>query len=337
MEMTGINCAKEAESLSNALRNSPLYIDSKIRLNQASLTGFPSIIKDYTSLRDLDFAVTTMADYASLETHILTYAIHSFPEWWTNPFEKEKGKESPLSLGSLLIDDKGEIITIDSLIEEVDISEEEKLSLIEERIDGWHKDQSERLLNAISTAKEQKNFNPWLRGITDFFSFILLIFGNLFVAYVFSNELLRPFVNAPDKTYLSTYAIYIPLVFCLIYDFLFSLKLVIQSRRYQGIYYVMNFSRKKLEKVLRSLNYQTAKLSSYLKSHVRSKTTCDKDSINYFVFEESKVIKGIEKVGKEPPHRILEACFLTFFWLFAFVLAFGVIVVVINMQRGIAI
>lgn len=337
MEMAGINCVNEAEALSNALRNSPLYIDSKIRLSQAALSNFPSALKDYASLRDLDFAVTTLADYASLEAHILTYAIHSFPAWWTNPFEVDKGKDSPLSIGALLVDKKGKIVPIDNMIQDDALSLEEKFSIIEERIDGWHKDQSQRFLNAIEEAKLAKNASPFVRALTDFFSMVLLLLGNLFVLYTFSNELLRPFFNEPDGTYLSTYAVYLPLSSMILYDILFTITKITNTRRYQGYDYVMNFSRKRLGKVLSSLNKKTVDITKYLKGHIRNKAPCDKDSMTYFILDESKYVKGILALNRKPRHWILEAFFMGICWLLAFVLIFSLAIVIINIQRGIAI
>lgn len=77
MEASGINCYKVVQQLSVSLKNSPVYIESMIKLQQASLTYLPSLMYEYASLRDLDFAVTNMMDYASLETHVFEYAIHS--------------------------------------------------------------------------------------------------------------------------------------------------------------------------------------------------------------------------------------------------------------------
>ena len=147
MEASGINCYKVVQQLSISLKNSPVYIESMIKLQQASLTYLPSLMYEYASLRDLDFAVTNMMDYASLETHVFEYAIHSFVNWWVNPFEKEQPKDCPLSIGQLLIDYKGEILTIDELIVNNDISDEDKIEIVSKRIDGWHKDQVFRMTN----------------------------------------------------------------------------------------------------------------------------------------------------------------------------------------------
>lgn len=337
MEASGINCYKVVQQLSVSLKNSPVYIESMIKLQQASLTYLPSLMYEYASLRDLDFAVTNMMDYASLETHVFEYAIHSFVNWWVNPFEKEQPKDCPLSIGQLLIDYKGEILTIDELIVNNDISDEDKIEIVSKRIDGWHKDQVFRMTNVIDEVKSRDRRAGGLRFIESFLSVLLLLFSNFFSLYLFSNGLMREFLISPDWSYLSTYALFIPIVGTLIYDILFATIFSIKSRRDSGFDYVLNFSKNKSVQLLNKIDKLAGNLMSYLVEHIKDKMILDKDSINRFVFEESTKIKSMLKITRQKNHRILDTLFSSISWVFFFLVVFSFIVVIIDMQKGIAI
>lgn len=338
MEMFGINCGKQAKALSDRLKNSPLYIDSKIKLKQASLSSLPSAVKDYVSLRDLDFSAYTMADYASLETHVLEYSLHSLPIWWSNPMEKEKAKDSPLSIGSLLVEYKDKYITIDELLQTEDISFQDKKDILENRVNGWESDERLKIINAVKEVNSRKGgTSSFVRGLMNFLSVLLLFFANAFSIYLFSNGLLQPFITAPDATYLSTYALYLPLAVTIAYDFFFAIYMAIQSRRNQGIDYVRNFSKKKLVKIQKDLSVLVGRMMDYLLEHAKNKTPLHKDSMSMFVFKDSDKAKGILSVSRENTHWILDAVFITVGWLVTFVMVFALIIVIINFQKGIAI
>ena len=131
--------------------------------------------------------------------------------------------------------------------------------------------------------------------------------------------------------------LFIPIVGTLIYDILFATIFSIKSRRDSGFDYVLNFSKNKSVQLLNKIDKLAGDLMSYLIEHIKDKMILDKDSINRFVFEESAKIKSMLKITRQKNHRILDTLFSSISWVFFFLVVFSFIVVIIDMQRGIAI
>lgn len=335
MEMAGISSPGEVRDLSTALKTSPLYIEAKIQLHRASLSNRPSSLKDYAELRDLDFAVTTMADYASLEVYVLSYAIRSFPAYWTNPFEWEKDKQSPLSIGSLLVFRNGKPCSIDDLLTDETIPDEEKEEILSQRVEGWRKDEAEKAVKAAESVGKEES--PLLRALSLSLGASLFLFGNAYTFYLYSNPLLSPFALAPDGSYLSTYAILLTTASLFFYDAFFALILCLQTHRNRELTYARGIAKRRLSRWLDELRKRSSALREALLDHVARRVPLSKTSLSDFVFKGGREVDRIYRMVYRKRRRWIRSVFVAVSWLFAFVLIFSIAIVAIDLQRGVAI
>lgn len=337
MEMAGIDCSSRARELSTTLRNSSLYIESMLRLKQASLTGLPSLMKEYSDLRDLDFDISTMVDYAALETHVLEHSMHSLDVWWTNPFEAESQKDGPSSIGQLLIKHNEDYMTIDELLEDASISNEEKHKAVEDRIDTWHRDEADRMVLLLNEMKSKDRRVLFTKSLTYLFSLILLLFGNSLAIYTLSNSMLREFMKTPDWSYLSSYVAFIPTLAAALFDIIFAISMSIKTRRDDGLDYISNYVRGKLYRNLRRLRKLSERLMSDIDEHIVLRTPMGRNSIRDYVFVESEDITRLRNVPTKERGGFVDTLFIASCWLFFFILTFCVVVIVIDLQKGVAI
>lgn len=337
MEMVGIDYSDRARELAISLKNSSLYIESMLRLKQASLSDLPSLKFEYAALRDLDFNITTMIDYAALENHVLEHSIHSLSAWWINPMEKDKPKDSPNSIGQLLVKHNENYMTIDELLEDPSITNEDKHKAIQEKVDIWHKDETERMLGIINDIKQKDRRSLFTKSLTSLFSLFLLLFSNAFCLYCLSNPLLHNFLNNPDPTYLSYYVSFLPLIATVIFDIFYAVMNAIRSRRENGFDFIVNYSHRKLYRILKKIRNTSKNMMKEFDEHIVLRQPMDRDSIDEYMLVESEDVKKMKNITRQTHGKFVDSLYITTCWLLLFILAFCLIVIVIDMQKGVAI
>jgi len=259
IEQEGFDYSTYAFDLAVKLNKSHLYSVSLINLEKASnISKRKSVINTYHELRDLDFNVHSLVEYANLETKVMSLAIKSSPNWWINPFDQLSNEEenNKYTIGDLFVNDDGNL-TVNDLIKSESISTFEKKNLIATRIEFYRKDMSDKFLKALdeNTNKINSSVNTF-KNIIRMLQFLFFIFANTFLIFLFavpSNKFIDAFYH-PSVASIETWIIFLTAFTVPIADFFYSLDVITKIKTNESESYAKNYSKFKKKKYLSKLN-----------------------------------------------------------------------------------
>lgn len=241
MEQEGFDTTKACVPLSEALFHSPLYKISLEKLERASSCGRTSVLQAYHELRDLNFSVASILNYALLETKVLNLALKSAPEWWVNPFDFNETKLSVTTIGDLFAKDDCSM-TFNQLLNNKEISDIEKKEIVKERVHQYRVDMSTKFDNVMDSIKGKgENSNRFFTFSK--IAYVLLL--NLFWIFLFmipSYDYMNSFYH-PSVDSLETWMLYLPSFTIPVADLFYFLDTLIQIRLNKNSSYLRHYQR----------------------------------------------------------------------------------------------
>lgn len=344
METDGLDSSETARRLSKALKSSSLYATSKERLRKASESKRPSVMAAYMESRDLDFSVATMKEYARLETQVLLLAAKALPEWWANPLDASSKPESSLtSVGQLWAQSDGTALTIDELILSEETSDREKADILTRRVDFYRKDAEQKASNAFEEfrhGEEGKTLSPF-KGIRQALTFALLLLGNGYALALLAipSQQVKDAFFRPDFSALPAYAVYLVLIGAFAYDVLYVAQAIVFSRQNAVLDYAAKFAKAKSESYLKALDQAAQALLKDLLSAVKAHRPMPANSFGKYGSDlegqmDLEAVIRSQEAKRNHRHGFLNALFLSYSWLFVFMVAFSVVVLIVLAQKG---
>lgn len=342
MEQDGFDCSAQARELSRDLRDSSLYKNSLERLKLASETcPTPSVIAAYTECRDLKFEISTMREYSQLETQVFIAGVRALPQWWTNPFNPTRETSGGISsVGQLFADDTGER-TIDDVLTDQRMAVPDKVSLLTDRVNRWHRDMTYRTSEVMSGFREASSRDSGARGISFYLQLVVLFAANIFclVLMLLPYEAIIEAFYRPTLSSIQTYVVYVPMIATAIYDVLYIVYTIVFLRRNRVADYASKFSREKSKSYLNNLDQAALRLVKDLTSAAESCISMPANCLSSYssaLGEEldMEALSEEQRRKAKHPHGFLRALYLFSLWLCVFAVIFAILALVLIYVGG---
>ncbi len=340
MEVSGLDSSKEAPELSNRLFNSAVFNAAQEGLARAAKTKRPSALRNYNDIRDLDFSVSTIADYSRLEANVLLFYVKARPQSWVNPLDNDNaGQDEVNSIGQLYAYEDGNPTTIDQLIADKELSFAAKENALALRVFDWQRDVAQKATEQISQIKGGVGWErrQHLKTLVYSLRLSLLLIANLLSVALFlvpSEDFRLAFYN-PNSADIISFVIYIPLIFTLIYDVIYVWWNTMDHRLNQSLSYSRRFVFFNSRKFFSELAQNSQELMADIESHLKAKTPMGAGSLWAYPLKYGSQIAGREEKSVGSGKRnFLSIVFVVVTWLTFFAVLFAMIAISLLADKG---
>ncbi len=287
----------------------------------------------------LDKDPKTLKDVFILENTLNYLALHSFPEYYLNPFAiNPRYSGDVTTIGELIFDIQGQEKSLNDWISDETIPLEEKKEEINNQLDYYLNDMNQLVSKSMDIVKKRafskgddKKEAFW--RIVEYASFVLLHIC-LFLLIVYPFEEFRACLYSNNGKVMSYIWILFPL-FVLLYDIFFMLFHCYKSVISEPYNYARRFLKRNVNKVYEDIQSKKEELYNYICGAINNKILLKNDIKDFSKLSSSYV--DIEKVitsdelKKKKPYQILHFLLFAFGTLAYLMAAFSIIIYVIGM------
>lgn len=273
---------------------------------------------------NLNFEPHNLEEAFILETKINYLSLHSFPEFYLNPFAVDPSYSGEItSIGDLFLDCMGKQYSFNELIEEKTIPLDMKKEVIKDKVEEYLFDMEELASSSIqSTTKRAFGGSAKERGtrIRTLLDIVMAIGFNVFFFFTLIYPL-DPYWNCfyhPSWNSLITYTCYLFPIFLFLYDFFFALFHSYRAKISEPYNYARRFLKKHSQKVYDDIEKTAHLLENYLfaalENHVLLKNDIkdfSKLSTSYVDFKKVLSVESLKNERKFIVFRTLNNVFAT--------------------------
>ena len=268
-ELSGWNCQSYVKDEKKRILESESYVLLKENVRKAKkhLSGKArEIVRSYEKLK-----IDPKTVYQSFltENSVDYLCLHSFPEYYLNPFAVDPDYEGEItSIGELIFECAGEEKPLNEFILDDNISNKIKKEAVSIKLDYYLSDMELIVKKSIAQAKKEA-FNPRRDTISAVLRFLVCAFfvvANVFLMILFIRpfEIFHDFLYQPDPTRLMTYVLYLFPVVVFLYDLVFVLFQSYRTRLRESFEYARRFLSKNADSVLDSIHDTRDRLFDYI-------------------------------------------------------------------------
>lgn len=265
-EKSGWNCStyafeyrKKITSISSYQILSYNVIEAKKQKNNLAL----DLVDEFNNLK---LEPKTIEEAFILETKINYMCLHSYPEFYLNPFAIDPNYNGEItSIGMLIFPLQGQNMTLNELMEDKKVTQEMKQEAIKDRIDTYLGDMTALIKTSISNIQNKSSERKERRSLSIFeiCLFIILNFFMFFVLVYPQDKYWECFYN-PRGNYALTYVSYILPISIYLYDFFFILYHTFNAIIEEPYNYSKRFLKYHPEKLYDDILHQSEKLYDYI-------------------------------------------------------------------------
>lgn len=245
-------------------------------------------------------------------------SLHSFPEYYLNPFAVDPNYNGEVtSIGELFIDCMGRSFSFNDLIADETIPIDNKKESIKKKVDDYLEDMQNLVSVSIASLKKEPLFSKQNHKRFEIFKniveFSIMVFSNLFFFFT----LIYPldcywdcFYNPRWNTMIS-YTIYLFPSFLFLYDFFFSLFHSYKAKVSQTYQYARRFLKHNSQKVYDDLSKNAVLLENYLfaalDGHISLKNDIKDFSRLSTSYVDLKKVLSIDEIKKQKTYRVFSS------------------------------
>lgn len=325
-EESGWNCSIYAFQYSNKIKDSEAYkilSGSVSEIRKVISSRAYEVVKGYDSL---NFDLKTVKDCFILETKVNYLSLHSFPEYYLNPFTIDPNYEGEVkSIGDLMFSYHRQEVPLNEIIMSNLDTPEEKKKLVNNQLEYHLSDTNELVYQAIDAVKSRAfSSQRDTKAIGKFLEALLFIILNvlLLVMATYPTSVFRYYLVHPDPSRVMTYIWYLYPVLLLLYDITFIAFHTYRARISEPYNYAKRFLRKNSDKVFDDLRNGKEKLYDYIAGAINNRLTLKNDIKEFSKLSSSyidfKAVMNVASLKNKRLYKVLYAMTISFSTLAGF-------------------
>ena len=291
-EMSGWNCTSYSYSYSDFLKNSNAYkiLTENIHEVKKHITHrAESILQAYD---EITFSPKNVKDCFIIETAINYVALHSFEEFYINPLTINPYYDGRIkSIGELMIDLKGDEVSINELISNENTSVEEKKEIVYNQLENYLDDADDLIYNSLEKIKSEAITSNRFASFKFFMEFFFVLFLNSFLAFMFIynfQQFTFFFTNFQYNKVMSYIAVIFPMM-VFIYDIVFAIYHSYRANILEPYNYAKRFLKIHADRVFDDLYDEKERLFNYISTAIDNKITLENDITSFSKLSSSYV------------------------------------------------
>ena len=332
-ELSGWNCHTSVKDEKKRIQESESYRLLKENVHKARrhLSGKArEIVRGYETLK---IDPKTVYQAFLVENTIDYLCLHSFPEYYLNPFAVDPDYNGEISsLGELIFECAGEEKPLNEIILDDNVSSRIKKEAVAYRLDAYLSDMENIVKHSIEQAKKEA-FHPkrdTISAVLRFCEGAFFVLANVFLAFIFIRpfDIFFSFLYRPDPTRLMTYVLYLYPAFVFLYDVVFVLFQSYRARLRESFEYARRFLSKNADSVYESIRDTKERLYDYICGAINNRIELAGDIKDFSRLKDSYIdLRAVLLYGnlkKRRSYRFLRGLLiaLTTITLFLFVFSF---------------
>lgn len=332
-ELSGWNCQAYLQDEKRKIQESDSLslLRENVKKAKEHLSGrAKEVVRCYENLR-----IDPKSVYQAflIENTIDYLCLHSFPEYYLNPFAVDPDYVGEISsIGELIFECAGEEKPLNDIILDENIPNRIKKEAISLQLDDYQADM-ERIVQQSTTRAKKEAFTPKrdtlfaiLRGAE--LSFFIIV--NVFLAVIFLRpfELFQSLIYTPDPTRMMTYVLYLFPALVFLYDLVFVIFQSYRMRVRESFEYARRFLSKNSSTVLESIHETRDRLYDYICGAINNRIALLGDIKDFSRLKDSyidlRAVLLFSNVRKKRLYRILRGLLIamTTIALIAFLFSF---------------
>lgn len=345
-ELVGWNVTPELKDEKERLEESPArkILEENVKEARKHFSGrAKEVCRSYEKLR-----IDPKSLYQSFvtETTLDYLALHSFPEYYLNPFAVDPDQECPLdTIGELIVDVQGKEMSINEIILDETIPAPVKKEAVDRKLEGDLADM-ERIVDDSLKAIERNrmiNKSSSLRTALRILEIVFFVLAQVFLVllYTLPFEIFFSYVVSPVPTRTMSYVAYGYPALLLLYDLSFVLFHSYRSRVREPYEYAVRFLSRFSESIFESIRETKEKLFDYLCGAINNRIELKGDIKDFSRLKDAYVdfrsVLLSEEFKKERSYRLLRSLLLTMTTLMALFFVFSVVLYLLGSILQVAI
>ena len=345
-EMVGWNVTPELKKEKERLRNGTAYriLQENVPEARKHFSGkarevcrsFEMLRIDPKSLYQ-DFITETSLDYL---------ALHSFPEYYLNPFAIDPDDDCPLdTIGELIVDVEGKEYTINEIILNQTIPSQVKKDAIDRKLEEDLADMNRIVGDSLKVITRNQRLGKGfgLRTLLQVAEILLFLTLHVFLLVLFTQrfEIFFSLIASPSPLRAMSYVGYGYPLLLLLYDLSFVLFHSYHARVREPYDYAKRFLSRSSESLFESIRETKEGLYDYLCGAINNRIELKGDIKDFSRLKDSYVdfrsVLLSEEFKKKRSYRLLRSLLLTLSTLMVLFFVFSVVVYVLGISLQVAI
>lgn len=345
-EMVGWNVTPELKDERERLLKSPSYQILKENVQEAK-KHFSGRAKEVCcSFEKLSIDPKSLYQSFVLETTLDYLALHSFPEYYINPFAVDPEGDCPLdTIGELIVDVEGKEMSVNEIILDETIPTPVKKESIERKLDEDLRDMERIVEDSLKAIEKNRSINKAssLRAFLKVMEIVFFILAQVFFLVLFSVpfEIFFSYVTHPTWTRVMSYVAYGYPILLLLYDLAFVLFHSYHARVREPYEYAVRFLSRSSESVFESIRETKENLYDYLLGAINNRIELKGDIKDFSRLKDAYVdfrsVLLSEEFKKRKTYRLLRSFLLTLSTLMALFFLFSLTIYLLGLILQVAI
>lgn len=301
------------------------------------------IYNEYTNLK---LEPINLKDVFVVQTQINYLSLHSFPEYYLNPFSiPDTYSGSVTSIGDLMVENDSVDMSINSLIFDENITIERKKEIIEEKT-LFYLDEMNQLvydsmeLTLSKTFKDQSK-NPKLQFIKSILEQLIFFLSNVFLFITFIHPSIQ-YWNAIYSPKYDSYLTYVSYIFMIVV-FLNNLVYIIfhsyKAKIFEPFNYAKRFLKKRVKTVLDDIKKNSDNFYDYVVGAILNKYKLENDIKNFSKLSTSYIdllqIINVSDMQNKKSYKVLYNLSVSFLTITGIVLLIAFVSYIFSFTFGV--